>query len=405
MLPHALVAADTVLTLGDRTEGRVRAPDPATNATALDVDTLVNAQLVVNSPRLMFLLADTGRFTWLDYNSASRQSAATDSLQAGLEWRSAHTRIRLDQTGTYGQQSTESLSVLPASGTQATPPPGGQPQVTPPSLVPPTSTPILYVASQTSVTTTMLVKPWTLYARLGYQLQGGADSSAQAVLPFQQGPMGQAMATYQFAPRDRLLTMANAAELSFSTGTEDFTASIEEQWRHGWTRTTETWLGVGDAAVRTRSAADAPEVLGSSPIAEAAIDQRFGHGRQSGQVRLDVRLSPAPNPLTGLVDEQIRGSLEGKWSSRQLGIRLLLAASESVDQGTSYAVRQGVAEVNAAYTLSPAFIVDAGVRALYQSQNAAGTPSNGGPAGIVENTFQQVVLFVGVSFRAFKVKF
>jgi hypothetical protein len=391
-----VVAADTVLTIGDRTEARVRAPDPATNTVALDLDTLLDARLASKASHMTYLLADMPRFTLLDYNSATRQGALMDSLQAAAEWSSPRALVRLEEVAAYGQQSIESLSVLPAPGAQATPPPGGQTQALTPTVVPPTSQSILFASSLTSVTSTLLLKPWTLYTRVGYQLFGGADSQAQKVLPFQQGPIELAMATYQLTgrERDRLITIENGTESSFSNGPETLMVSLEEQWRRNWARSSETWLGFGWAALRARTGQDTPDVFASDPIAEAAFDQKLGHGKDPGELLVDVRLAPQLNPLSGLVDEQIRGTVQGRWGRRRLSVRLLLSAAESLDQAANGAVRQLTAELGGAYTPSDAFIVDAGIRGLYQSQNLVGT-----------TPISQVILYVAVNFRALKVKF
>jgi hypothetical protein len=402
MLPHVVVAADTVFTLADRTEARARAPDPTTNALALDLDTSIDARLVSNGPRITYLVANQPRLTLLDYNGAASQGAVMDTLLAGLEWRSTQTRIRLDEAAAIGTQSTESLSALPPPGAQT--PAGGQTQAPTITPVPPTTKVLLLASSVTTLSSSLSFKPWKLNLALSYQLSGGADAGAEAVVPFQHGPAEQATATYQFTgrARDRLMTIERGFEASFNNGMEDLSLGIEEQWRRNWTRTTEAWLDVGLAAVRERAGPTAPDKFASDVVAEAAVDQRFGHGKESGDLLVDVRLSPLLNPLTGQVDEQVLGTVSGRWSRRRMSVRLLLGAGGSVDQGTDVAAEQAIAEVGAAYSTGASFTVDAGIRAMYESQKSPGTAPDGSQGAVLDNTLKQVVLFVAVNLRALK---
>ena len=82
---HALplsASADGVFTLSDRTEARARAPDPITNAVALDLDTIMDARAVWTAHSATYTLADLPRFTLLDYNGVAIQPALLDGLFA-----------------------------------------------------------------------------------------------------------------------------------------------------------------------------------------------------------------------------------------------------------------------------------------------------------------------------------
>lgn len=408
---HALpvaAAADGVFTVSDRTEARVRAPDPVTNAVALDLDTLMDARAVWRVQNTTLTLDDQPRFTLLDYNGPASEPALLDSVLASAEWHLPRVRIRVAESASYGQLSFESLTALPAPGApQPTPSPTGQPTPLPnATLVPPTSKSLLYASSETSVGSTLQLRPWTIIGRVGYQLTGGANAAAQEVLPFQKGPFAEATADYRLDARNHLATLADGSETDFSLGTEDLLAEVEEQWRHQWARLTETMLAGGWYAARTRDGADAPDVFASNPVAEAAFDQRFARGSSTAELRADVRLAPYINRLTGLVDEQIRGTVEGSWARRRFKLRAFVSAGESVDQGTVNSTRLATAEIDGAYTISEALTVDGGVRGLYQEQSALGAvPAAGGPAPIVEGTLSQAVVFIALTVRAPKVKF
>ena len=410
MLPALPVSAEAsgVFTLSDRTEARVRAPDQFTNAAGIDLDTLVDARATWKSRSTAFLLADDPRLTGLDLNGSARQLSALDSVLASAEWHSLRARIRLSENASYGAQSFQSLSALPPPGAPQEAPAPGQPTVPVTTIVPTTSQALLFASSETAADSTLLVDRWSLFSRVGYKLAGGADSVAQQYLPFAQGPVAQGIADLTFPGRshDHLITLANGSETSFSTGSENILASVEEQWSRRWARRTETIFGTGWYVLRSRAGFDQPDVSASSPMADAAVEQRFVHGKDSAEVRAEVRLWPVLNPLTGLVDEQIRGSLEGAWVHRHLNLRAFVSAGESIDEGTATAVRQATAEVDTAYAMNRWLTFDFGVRGLYQSQNESGTPAvPGGPAPITETTFGQVVVFVAATWQAMKVRF
>jgi hypothetical protein len=406
MLPTVL-AADGVFTLSDRTETRLRAPDTASNGAsngaALDLDTALDARAVWTKRSTTYTLADSPRFTLGDFNNGpATQAAFSNAVTAAAEWHSLRARVRLSEVANYGQVSFASMPVLSSSAAPPAPNPEGQPP--PPAtatLVPQTARSFSYVSSETSVATTLQVRPWTLSARVGYQLSGGVDSVSQQALPFEQGPIAQGIADLQLsAPdRDHLRTVANASEASFSSGTEDLLLGAEEQWRHKWTRRTESLLGVGWNAVRWRSGPVAPYLYGSSPSAQAAFSQHFVRGRDSADLRVDLRLAPIISPLTGLVDEQLRGTVEGRWMhGRRLTLRAVASAGGSIDQSTTTSVKQALAELSAANVASKWLTWEAGVRGLYQQQNS---PVGGGVGG----TFGQVVVFLAVTWRPVKVRF
>jgi hypothetical protein len=309
----------------------------------------------------------------------------------------------VSENASYGEQSVESLAALAAPGAPTMP---GQPAMLPPAaIVPTTSQSIPYAASDTSAGTTFELRPWTLSAKIDYRLSGGTTAAAQQVLPFQQGPVAEVAAENKIDKDDRLRTVANASYTAFSIGTEDTLAQIAEQWRHRWARMTETLLGAGWYVARARTALDETESFGSSPIAEAALDQRFARGKNTGQIRADILLAPFINPLTGDIDEQIRGTFDANWTHRSFILRGFVSAGESVDQGTASAIRLATAEIDAAYKVSEWLTFDGGVRGLYEKVNGLGpTPPTGGQPPIVATTFQQGVVFVAVTVHAVKAR-
>ena len=405
---HALpvsAAAGGTFTVTDRTEVRARMPDIVTNAPlALDLDTRIDARATLSSHNAEYMLAYQPSLTLLDMNAGGIQPAVLNGLVASAEWRSHRTSVMVTERGTYGQMAFESLSGLPAPGTPTAP------TTTPGTPVPlPSQTVIAPVqsytfgSSETAVTSTVMLRPWTLTTRVGYQLSGGINES---VIPFQNGPFGYFIGEYRLGSRDNLDTVVSAAEASFSTGTENLLVSAEEQWRHRWARLTDTMLSAGAYGARIRTATDAPYQTNGNPEAAAAIDQRFQRGASQTELRAEVRVAPIINPLTGLVDNRVMGTVWAGWNYRRIGFRGYVTASESLQQDTAIASKVVAGELDASFRATEAITFDAGGRAVFQDQNTqAVSPDPTQPAPIVSNTFNQTVVFFAVTVRAVKARF
>src|SRR5579863_7938921 len=96
---HALhvLAASGVFTLTDRTEVRVRNPDPITNALALDTDTLLDARVALTVPHSFYTLAYMPQLSLLDFNAAGIHPALMHGVLAAADWHSHRTRITLTE--------------------------------------------------------------------------------------------------------------------------------------------------------------------------------------------------------------------------------------------------------------------------------------------------------------------
>ncbi|HEY6458743.1 MAG TPA: hypothetical protein VIY73_01290 [Polyangiaceae bacterium] len=410
MLPSLPIFADGVFTISDRTELRARTPDQVTGKPlALDFDTLGDVRAEWKTADHAYTLADLPRYTLLDYNGNGRQGAVLDSAIARGEWKVHRVRLNAQEYASYGDLSFESLSALTPVVTP-TPVPGQPPPVTTGQQVPQQAQEIRYASSDTSIGSTALLRRWTIDDHVGYQLQGGVTTAAQEILPFQQGPYGEVRAIDKTGAHDELETLLDASNTTFSLGTEDLLASLEEHWRHKYSPHTETMLGGGWYAARTRADDGAPYVFASNPIAEGEFDEywRMGHGKT--QLRLDVRLAPFINRLTGLVDEQVRGTIEGSWERRRLKFALLASGAESTQQGAYTSMQYATAEADTSYKFSEVVSLDGGVRALYQEQNGcAGQQVNTNvcpPNAAVDSTnLHQVIFFLGLTVRPVKAHF
>ena len=114
-----------------------------------------------------------------------------------------------------------------------------------------------------------------------------------------------------------------------------------------------------------------------------------------------MRLAPYVNRLTGIIDEQVRGTVSVDWAHRRWKLRALASAAESTAQGTTISARYGTAEIDAAYQFSEALTLDWGFRALSQDQNSA--PAIGSTE-LTTTTFSQGIFFFAVTVHAVKAK-
>ncbi len=408
MLLALPVPADVgTFTLTDRTEVRVRDPDPVTNGAALDLDTAADARATLASPHSLYTLAYQPRFTLLDINGGSAIAPGLfNGWLASAAWTSGRALIELHESGGYGAYAFASLGTLPAPGSPVETAPGGQPTpVATTQLVPGVQT-YTTLSSNTSTSSTLTLKPWLVTGIVGYELSGGADAVSRQTIPFGQGPYAEAIADLRAGQRDHLVTVGNALESSFvPIDTEVVLLEAQEQWRHAWSRKTDTMLAGGVSEARSRDASDAPYAYATNGVAEGKIEQRFGRGKNVGAIDLDVRVAPVVNQLLGLVDERVQASLLASWTHRKITLRASGTAAESLDQSSPIAAKILTGEVDAEYAPSLALSFDVGARVLSQDQSYPVTSATGQVGPVTETSFTQEVVFFAVTVRAVKTRF
>jgi hypothetical protein len=398
-----LVAAAETFTLTDRTESRVRNPDPATNAAAVDLSTQPDARLVLDVRRDRYTLAYDPSITLLDINGIGFRPALMNGALLGAEWNWPRLRLSLTESAAYGQQTFASLSVLSAPGAAAAPgATPGQPQPIPAAQPVPVAQTFTYASSDTELASTFRIPRWEYLLSTGFRLSGGADDASRKVVPFQHGIIGGAQADYRLTGRDHVISSLGFQQSTFSTGPEDVIVSLEEGWRHRWARTTDTRLAAGVYEARTRITSNGPTQYATNPTGEAEVHQRVGRGNSTFDLRADARLAPIVNVLVGQVDQRVQGTLEVDWTLRSLTLRAVGTAAESTAQQTPIANRMILGELDASYRLSPALSLDAGAREVAQKQNV---PTVTGSSTFTQVNFSQTVVFVAVTVRAVNARF
>ena len=312
------------------------------------------------------------------WDVGSRAFAPTQ-LQGGgarLEWLGRRARLSVDESASYGGVSFASSSLVPG-------PEGQPPRV---DLIP-TPRVIQYVSSTTALASRVTLRRWTVDTSLGYQLAGGANAEARALLPLQAGPFGEATVDYDAWHRDHVVTRLSASEAAFSSGPESILVEADEGWRHLWSRLTEVRLTLGISEARARASTVAATRFDTYPVVEAVFQR---HASAGGRVDIAVsaRLGPTVNRLIGLVDQRVQGAVAASHRYHRLTTRVLTSASQSVPATGVDATSLFAGELGIVYDATEAVSFDAGTRAFWQRLAATAVP------------FGQGTVFAGMSLRA-----
>jgi hypothetical protein len=399
-----LAALAGTLEVSDRSELRLRYPGIQPGAASFDVETDPDALLTLASHTTTLRLEYAPQLVAWDLNIVGLEPSYLNRGTARAEWRARHLTLSLTEMAAYGSQSFASLALTPGAD-------GAPARVD----VFPAPRTFLYEASLTTLDARWNLPRWTLTASAGFQLAGGVTAQDRETLPYQSGPLGTLAGDYSLTRTDHLITSASGSYASFSTGVDGAIVQVDEAWRHGWSRLTSTLVRVGAAETGTRgiSPSDtlespaAPFQLATDPVAEGLIEHDFSGRRDAGDILFDAKLGPTLNPLIGLVDERIQGTLAGHYLHGRLGLRAQITLSESVPPTRLSAVRIFYQETAASYRLCQAVSVEVGTRTLWQDPTASAAVLAGAPANAlyVPVPFLQEVVFLGLTLRADPVKF
>jgi hypothetical protein len=392
MLAALPLAADLAasMALSDRTETRLRQPGDAPAARSLDIATEPEARLLLAAPRTSCKLAYTPRLTLWDVNDVAVRPLLLDAGSARIDWRDGNTSLSLEQDASYGAMNFAALA-FPAG------PQGAPPRVD----VIPTSQIIQFESSSTTLGSRVEGRRWEFHSTVGYQVSGGADAAARSIIPFQKGPLGEAVVTFATSPVDHLATTVTGSETMFSSDPEIVIAEGDEGWKHLWSASTDTELRLGASEARIRTSPSAGSSWETHPVAEADLEQRFLTAEDRVTIRVGARLGPVVNRLLAIVDERIQGTLQSKWTHGPFAVNAFASAQQSVPTGGPNATTLLTGELGLAYAATEAVLFDIGVRGLWQRAAISTTAgAQQAATGIAEESLGQGVVFVGVTLRA-----
>jgi hypothetical protein len=385
MLPALtlLAALSGSFAFSDRTEARVRDPGIDPNKASVDYETAPIGRVILSSRRTRYTLEYAPRLSFFDTNIMGVHPVFLNSGALRVEWHTKRVRLSLGENVSYGEQNFSSLVTPTATPTDANaagnPAPSAPPTTAGVQPIPKPDT-ILFASSTTILSSGISFRRWALDMSVGYQLSGGLNDKAKTLLPLQKGPFATASADYGLTKFDRLATTVAASELEFSNGPESIVVEANEAWRRMWARYTDTRLAVGIAGVRAKTETNGEHKTNAKPVAEFSIGQRFPGRIDRGEVRLDLRMRPGVNRLSGLVDQSVGGTLSGRWQHDKLTLRISGGASQSVPTSSPSAFRSILGDIGAGYQVSKALLVEVGARGSSQHQfqqtaaNAAPVP-------------------------------
>jgi hypothetical protein len=387
--PLADIAASVALS--DRTEMRVRQPGDIPTEPSLDVSTVPDARLTLAWPQLGFTLRYDPRLTYWDVTQVGARPTWLNEGSAHLDWHASPVvTLSLDEEASYGATSFAGLVFSPV-------PEGTQPRVD----VIPSSQILLLESSSTTLGSHVTLRRWDFRSEVGYQLSGGADDSARAILPLQRGPLADAVLTYATSHVDHVATTLSASETTFSSGPQITLAEGDESWRRAWSAVTETDVTVGFSGARERVGPYATAASETDPVAEVVLEQRVLSREDRLTFRVGARLGPVINRLLGIVDERVQGTLVSNWIHGPFTVHALGGAEQSVPTDGPNATTLYTGELSLSYAAVEGVVFDMGVRGLWQRAAQPLTPDlTAGASDIVEASIGQGLFFVGVTFSA-----
>lgn len=395
MLAQLILAAafSGQLEISDRTEFRIRDPGSVADTASIDLETALTTRLTLASRRTRFTFSYNPRLTLWDLNVAPSLPALMQEGGARAEWHDRFMRWWVDQLGSYGSVNLTSMSFVPGTS-------GEPPRID----AVPTSQVIQYESSTSTLGMHLTLRKCSFEWLVGYQLAGGADAVARAVLPMERGPFAEGTFDVHASRRTRFITRASGAEAEFSSGPETALVQATEAWRYAWTRSIDTEISAGVAEARDRPGADLRATYAAYPVADAMLEKRWGHRENGVTVRFTARIAPMVNRLLGTVDERVQALILATWTRQRFVMNVFATAQQTVPTDDPSAVQLLAGEVNASYAPSARSLVafDLGVRTMAQRLN---TPVAPGSSGFLESSFVQGIFFVGFSLRAHPTRF
>jgi hypothetical protein len=361
------------VTLSDRTEVRARAPGTY-GAASVDLETVVKGELTLRSRRFRLALGYSPRLTIWDAGTPAVQPTVTHTGEARAEWIGRRTQLSLEQVASYGGTNLAASSAAPSLE-------GPLPRA---DLVP-RSEVLQLASSTTTLAAGLTLHRWTIAARVGYQIWGGADAEARRSLPLLTGPFGDASAAYDLSRADHVVAKLAASETTASSGPEAVLVDASLSYRRRWSRSTETWLTAGVSEGHVAVTPLTSPGFTPYPVAEVGLARR---GIAATHLIAVARLGPLVNSLTGLIDEWAQVTVGASHDREKLTVSTFLGASRAVSWNSFSAGSLFTGELSARYGVTKLVGFDTGVRAFWQGQEATGAPLSMG------------TLFLGVTVRA-----
>jgi hypothetical protein len=310
---------------------------------------------IEHAPRL------DGELTWptwqaaLDYEPrltfvdvlGSRPSSGTGlwlhSGSARLSLRQPHYELSIMQTALVGEQDfTQFGSVGAVAGAMQPAATGAQDTATQASAQPMptgTTTPLnllpnaraLRVADEQTAASLRYfwAARWRSDLKASFGFSGGANQTAQQLLPRQRRAQVDGSLTFEQTRRDQLSTLLMGAQINTSNGYDHWLASASETWSTRWNASSGSLFGAGlafhDSTDPNGIRSQRWSPIGSASLSHATL-------LRDVQVRLQVGVGYAPelNVLVGRLQNRLQASSTASVATRRMTLSLLLGAAQTI---------------------------------------------------------------------------
>lgn len=230
----------------------------------------------------------------------------------------------------------------------------------------------------------------TLDAVAEYGFSGGVNEASEAAYPQIAGPRVKLGADVAITRRDGARTTAEATGVTFSSGEQAALAVLTEAWKHRFTRSTASTLGVGAALDSWRLSAGASSRVTLYPVAEAALE----HTRKRLDLGLGVRVAPAIDRLRGDIEPRLLLDASARWtSSQRFSAWGRAGAAQSIPWGVRDSLTLAYGEAGVGVRLADWVELVNGARAAYQLRAET------------EPQKLQWMIFSGATFTAPRIRF
>lgn len=389
---HLFADAAGTLNLSDQTEVRVRSSQGVVPNPALDLANTATGRVNLTDRLWTFSLAYSANLLEADAELAPAPSLLQLG-HLGATWADRTVTLGIAEDGTYGLLNSAAngpIPTLPTTTMQTqvtTAPPQGVQLLAAPAI-------IHFGASRTALSATnRLGRGETFSALVEYIMQGGLDSSSQAVMPFTQGPRFSADLAEALSGRHTLdvrLTLQRGETASSPCSPlipQDLipqptqpcapVTSIEQAaatWRYRLSRQTELSAGAGVAAVQLRLQDTQPGFDSTVfPIGSASLAHSVPIGRAATTFRLDLAVGPFLNYLSGTVDQRAQATGSITVPTHDVTYSGSLGATQSIASAFMEPSTSLQLAIGAEYSASPLVGLGGGVRYAWQQEQDVGT--------------------------------
>ncbi len=297
------------------------------------------------------------------------------------------TRLFIDQQVSYGENSFSFL----VTGADPTQPVFDQTIFDRRAQLPP----LLYFSETTSIGFDQaLSRKVLLSTNASFMFSGGADAASRAMTPITRTPRLKLLLGFELGTHDSLLLGLDGYASYFSASQRSYVLDAGIGWRHRFSQYSDLDVLLGAGAARDVSTNLIENRL--YPYVAVGVRRQFVPGaRNVLEGRLNLRLSPAIDPITGRV--YLRADTFGTLTYSpiiHLGLIASLGGSIALS-ATIQGQKLGFGSVSVQYEFNPYLSLSTGVRGLVLS--GIGNIAQSGAVNISPSGYANAVGFFAIT--------